>query len=348
MAGAAGNPPTGRAVPRKPSSNPVWAELEALAIRYKTLPPKPQPPATDPERERLRKAIFGLLAATWVQMVVDDAAGDVAGDVPGDVPGDMPADVPRDEGSGANPGDGPGISQTRLVRRDSALEAVLRAEAAKLARLHHNDDLTLAFGSPTNLAAEAQQGFIESRAQRYAKRQQTLLSGMLADWGDGRASLYTFISRAAAKFLIDMYREFRAQSPMRHDKSRPGEGRKVQGATPAHWLRAPAAGQDDSATHDADWMDKQYAQQSPQAQQAQSDEDAASHEQALQALDAAVAALPAGMQLLLQLELSKFEDDLSDEVILRRSGLGSRNTLVARRKRLHAALRGLLGRPAGY
>ncbi len=331
MAGAAGNPPTGRAVPRKPSSNPVWVELEALAIRYKTLPPKPQPPATDPERERLRKAIFGLLAATWVQMVADDAAGDVAGDVP--------RDVPRDEGSGANPGDGPGISQTRLVRRDSALQTVLRAEAAKLARLHHNDDLTLAFGSPTNLAAEAQQGFIESRAQRYAKRQQTLLSGMLADWGDGRASLYTFISRAAANFLIDMHREFRAH----------GDGPHVQGATPASWTLAPAAGVDASHTHDADWLEAQHTRHAPSAQEAEEEaEEAASHAQALQALDAAVAKLPADLQMLVQLERSKAEHGLADSEIIRRMGLGSRNTLVARRKRLHAALRGLLGRPAGY
>ena len=28
---------------RTPSSNPVWAELEALAIEYKSLPPAPTP-----------------------------------------------------------------------------------------------------------------------------------------------------------------------------------------------------------------------------------------------------------------------------------------------------------------
>lgn len=328
MAGAAGNPPTGRAVPRKPSSNPVWAELEALAIRYKTLPPKPQPPATDPERERLRKAIFGLLAATWVQMVVDDAAGDAAANMPGD------------GGGGANPGNSP----TRLVRRDSALEKVLRAEAAKLARLHCNDDLTLAFGSPTNLAAEAQQGFIESHAQRYAKRQQTLLSGMLADWGDSQAGLYTFISRAAANFLKDMHREFVAYGKGWVAKGRRGQGKLVQGGTPADWVLAPSADEDASDTHDADWLAAQHTQHAQSAEEA---EDAASHEQALQALDAAVAQLPADLQLLVQLERSKAEHGLADSEIIRRMGLGSRNTLVARRKRLHAALRGLLGRPAG-
>lgn len=274
-------------------------------------------------------------------MVVDDAAGDAAGDVPGDMPADVPRDVPRDEGGGANPGDSPDISQTRRVRRDSALETVLRAEAAKLARLHHNDDLTLAFGSPTNLAAEAQQGFIESRAQRYAKRQQTLLSGTLADWGDGRASLYTFISRAAANFLIDMYREFRAH----------GDGRHAQGATPANWTLAPAAGVAASHTHDADWLDAQHTRHAPSAQEAEEEaEEAASHAQALQALqalDAAVAKLPADLQMLVQLERSKAEHGLADSEIIRRMGLGSGNTLVARRKRQHAALRGLLGRPAG-
>ena len=58
---------------RTPSSNPVWAELEALAIQYKSLPPAPpQGPAAplpNPARERLRQAIYRLLAATWVKLV---------------------------------------------------------------------------------------------------------------------------------------------------------------------------------------------------------------------------------------------------------------------------------------
>ena len=75
-----------------------------------------------------------------------------------------------------------------MLRRDSALEKVFRAEAAKLARLHANDDLTQAFGGATQVSAEAQQGFIAQRAQRYANRQQTFLTGVLADWDAGAAS----------------------------------------------------------------------------------------------------------------------------------------------------------------
>ena len=50
-------------IKRTPSSNPVWAELEALAIQYKSLPPAAPPalgaPQPDPDRERLRQAITG-------------------------------------------------------------------------------------------------------------------------------------------------------------------------------------------------------------------------------------------------------------------------------------------------
>lgn len=117
---------------RAPSSNPVWAELEALASQYKSLPPAPPqepdapPPPPDLARERLRRDIYRLLAVTWVKMVADDAA--------------------------ASPGE---EAATRMLRRDSALEKVFRAEAAKLARLHDNDDLTRAFGGATQVAAEA-------------------------------------------------------------------------------------------------------------------------------------------------------------------------------------------------
>ena len=347
---------------RTPSSNPVWAELEALAIQYKSLPPATPPPPPsqgpgaplpDPDRERLRQAIYRLLAATWVKMVTDDAA----------------------VGAGDE-------AATQMLRRDSALEKVFRAEAAKLARLHANDDLTQAFGGATQASAEAQQGFIAQRAQRYAQRQQTFLTGVLADWDADRGSLYTFISRAAASFLMDMHREFRAH----------GEAKLVQGATPARWVTAPEADGADAAAGDADWLGACRAwgvdsEKRPQRGQflpdlqahspamgqkagekwtaeavsqptipkpdrlldAQHDSHAPSAEEwvarqrAAQALDAAVQQLPDDLQRLFRMERSKLDFGLTDTEVARDLGLGSRNTLEAWRKRLRQALRGLLG-----
>ena len=292
---------------RTPSSNPVWAELEALAIQYKSLPPATPPPPPsqgpgaplpDPDRERLRQAIYRLLAATWVKMVTDDAA----------------------VGAGDE-------AATQMLRRDSALEKVFCAEAAKLARLHANDDLTQAFGGATQASAEAQQGFIAQRAQRYAQRQQTFLTGVLADWDADRGSLYTFISRAAASFLMDMHREFRAH----------GEAKLVQGATPARWVTAPEADGADAAAGDADWLDAQHDSHAPSA------EEWVARQRAAQALDAAVQQLPDDLQRLFRMERSKLDFGLTDTEVARDLGLGSRNTLEAWRKRLRQALRGLLG-----
>ena len=289
---------------RAPTSNPVWAELEALAIQYKSLPPPalhapgsplPEP---DPARERLRRDIYRLLAATWVKMVADDAA--------------------------VGPGE---EATTQMLRRDSALEKVFRAEAAKLAHRHANDDLTQAFGGATQVSAEAQQGFIAQRALRYAQRQQTFLTGVLADWDADRGNLYTFISRAAASFLMDMHREFRAH----------GEAKLVQGATPAGWVTAPEADGPDAAAGDADWLDGQLDSHSPSA------EEMVARQRAAQALDAAVQQLPDDLQRLFRMERSKLDFGLSDVEVARDLGLGSRNTLAAWRKRLREALRGLLG-----
>lgn len=215
-----------------------------------------------------------------------------------------------------------------MLRRDSALEKVFRAEAAKFARLHANDDLTRAFGGATQASAEAQQGFIAQRAQRCAQRQQTFLTGVLADWDADRGSLYTFISRAAASFLMDMHREFRAD----------GEAKLVQGATPARWTTAPEADGADAAASDADWLDAQHDNHAPSA------EDEVAHRRAALALDAAVQQLPDDLQRLFRMERSKLDFRLTDTELARSLGLGSRNTLEARRKRLREALRGLLGR----
>lgn len=217
-----------------------------------------------------------------------------------------------------------------MLRRDSALEKVFRAEAAKLARLHANDDLTQAFGG-AQASAEAQQGFIAQRAQRahrYAQRQQTFLTGVLADWDADRGSLYTFISRAAASFLMDMQRAFRAD----------GEAKLVQGVTPDRWATAPEADGADAAASDADWLDAQHDNHAPSA------EDEVAHRRAALALDAAVQQLPDDLQRLFRMERSKLDFGLSNTELARSLGLGSRNTLEARRKRLREALRGLLGR----
>ena len=287
-------------IKRTPSSNPVWAELEALAIQYKSLPPAapsalgaPQP---DPDRERLRQAIYGLLAATFVKLVADDAA--------------------------VGPGD---EAATKMLRRDSALEKVFRAEAAKLAHLH---PMTQAFGGATQTSAEAQQGFIAQRAQRYAKRQQTFLTGVLTDWDADRGlSLYSFISLVARHFLLDMNDEFRAH----------GKAKLVQGATPADWVTAPASDGADAAASDADWLDAQHDNHAPSA------EELVARQRAAQALDAAVQQLPDDLQRLFRMERNKLDFGLTDTEVARDLGLGSRNTLEAWRKRLRQALRGLLG-----
>ena len=250
-------------------------------------------------------SIYKLLAATWVKLMADAAAvgqGDEAA--------------------------------TKMLRRDSALEKVFRAEAAKLARLHAHDDLTQAFGGATQVSAEAQQGFIAQRAQRYAQRQQTFLTGVLTDWDADRGSLYTFISRAAASFLMDMHREFRAD----------GEAKLVQGATPARWATAPDADGPDAAASDADWLDAQHRNHSPSA------EEVGARQRAALALDAAVQKLPDDLQRLFRMERSKLDFGLSDTELARSLGLGSRNSLAARRKRpargsARAAGRGLRVKP---
>ena len=200
--------------------------------------------------------------------------------------------------------------------------------AELVARRPANDDLTQAFGGATQVLAEAQPGFIKQRAQRYAQRQQTFLTGLLADWDADRGNLYTFISLAAASFLVDMHREFRAH----------GEAKLVQGATPAGWVTAPEADGADAAAGDADWLDAQHDHHVASA------EAVVAGQRAAQALDAAVQQLPDDLQRLFRMERSKLDFGLSDADLARDLGLGSRNTLMAWRKRLRQALGGLLGR----
>ena len=231
----------------------------------------------------------------------------------------------------ASPGD---EAATKMLRRDSELEKVFRAEAAKLARRHSNDDLTRAFGGATQTSAEAQQGFIAQRAQLCAQRQQTFLTGVLADWDADRGNLYTFISRAASSFLIDMYREFKAD----------GEVKLVQGATPRRWDTAPEAGSADGAPSATEWMEAQMAEDAVVKGHAPSAEEVVARQRAAWALDAAVRQLPDDLQRLFRMERSKLDFGLSDTEVASNLGLGSRNTLTAWRGRLRVALSGLLGR----
>ena len=150
---------------------------------------------------------------------------------------------------------------------------------------------------------------------------------MLADWDADRGNLYTFISRAAASFLKDMHREFRAH----------GEAKLVQGATPADWVTAPEGGGPDAAEGDADWLDRQIDSHAPSA------EALVVRQRAAVALEAAVQQLPDDLQRLFRMERNKLDYGLSDTEVARDLGLGSRNTLEAWRKRLRQALTGLLG-----
>ena len=60
-----------RAVSRTPPSNPVWRELEDLALRYRAMPADDQTRAT--ERAALREAIYRQMAGTMVRHVLGQA-----------------------------------------------------------------------------------------------------------------------------------------------------------------------------------------------------------------------------------------------------------------------------------
>ena len=116
-----------------------------------------------------------------------------------------------------------------------------------------------------------------------------------------------------------------------------GKAKLVQGATPSDWVTAPASDGSDGAASDADWLDAQHDNHAP------STEEVVARQRAAQALDAAVQQLPDDLQRLFRMERSKLDFGLTDTEVARDLGLGSRNTLEARRERLREALRGLLG-----
>ena len=364
-----------RALARKPSTNPAWATLESMAVDYLALHPAPEPPAVDPRREQLREDMLKRLMGTWVQMLADEVVDEASGEVAD--AGSNDAAPPSQDADGA----GSEVPEHRLLRRDSALEAVFRAEAKRLARRHGNDGLAAAYGGVTNLAANAQQDFAEQRLLRLGRRQQTLLSGLLSQWDPERGSLYTFISRMASSFLIDMARQHFGYAPAKPDRAdKEGEGaqagrapapatrqrraRRGAGdghdgdaapggqvprsheATPREWVMAQAMANAQSEDGQADaqaWLDERMSAQEDSPQ------DQLEAKQALlqagemrQALEHAVQALPEELRQLFEMELLKHKDGLPDAEVAKRLGWGSRNTLIKHRQRLHLVLRGQL------
>jgi len=177
-------------VSRRRSRNPAWDTLQGLAIEYLALPPAPNPPQVHPEREELRKKIRDRLMRTYVDLVVADV----------DVDNEEAAKSVRLDC------DDLGVdSRFKLLRRDSALEALFRAEAKKFAHMN-GSHVADAKGGITELVAEAGQDFLDKRLERYGKRKQTLLSGLLLDWNIGKGSLYTFMSAIVRNSLIDLAR----------------------------------------------------------------------------------------------------------------------------------------------
>ncbi len=320
--------PRPRAITRKPSSNPAWAELESVAVEYLALPPPPRSAVDEARRKELHKNFLRGLADGWVRMVADDVAGTASGTEP-------------------------------AQRPTSELEKVLRAEARKLALKHHSDALAEAHGGATNLAAVAAQQLMEGKLERYGRRQQTLLTGLLSEWDQSRGSLYTFISLAASTFLKDLHRQVFGDNRVRPDKEdgaktrplvvrpqvrarrvRPKADQRVE-ATPPEWLSAEAeAGKGDGKSAD-DWWDEQedINRTGPAEESLEADE-------TRRVLFEAVQALPEEMQLLFEYEMAKHEDDLSDEEIARRLGC-NRATWRKRQDAMHRALRRSMGRALG-
>ncbi len=351
------DPRARRALARKPSSNPAWATLESLAIDYLALSPAPALPEVDPERVALRKKILHRLMGTFVQVVADDVMHAEAEDDDAD----LLSDIALGDGA-AQPEASTAGSVPALMRRDSALEAVFRAEAKKLALRHANDGLVKSFHGMTQLTAEAQQLLVSKRLDRYQRRRETLLTGLLNDWDSTRGSLYTFISVMASKFLVDMYdQQFGgaendssavglagdAAGESANADSPPAGARKPRvprrktaeplSATPALWDVGEARGSnnDDAAA----WLDQHMPHHEP------SPEDLLAEAEMGEALRAAVQTLPTELSKLFELELLKHEESLSDDKVAKLLGC-SRNTLLKRRARLHQVLRQHLGEGA--
>lgn len=286
-------PPRQRPASGKPSSNPVWRQLEEWAIRYRALPA--DDPRHDAERKALHQAIYRQMAGTLVYCLVDESA---------DSNGAVAA--PDD---GTSPPAAPGQATT-VLRHDSPLEAVFRAEADRLAR-QHGDGLASAYGGPTNLAAEAQQRLVTERS---LNRPTTLIS----QWQPDRASLYTFISRKAASFLIDMARQQFGRG-----------GGKPQAAA------LGTAGHDSmTAEGDGDW--------SAYGGLPVDDDDALGRVERQLALHQAINQLPDDWRVVALVVLTQQEDDeLGDVEAARQAGL-KRETYRRRKAEVMARLRRLL------
>ena len=90
-------------------------------------------------------------------------------------------------------------------------------------------------------------------------------------------------------------------------------------------------------------MDAQIAAHAVDEGHAPSAEEVVASRRAARALDAAVRQLPDDLQRLFRMARSKLDFGWSDADLAGNLGLGSRNTLMAWRVRLRAALRGHLG-----
>ena len=311
-----------RAVTRQPSSNPVWRELEDLALRYRAMSADDQTRAT--ERAALREAIYRQMAGTVVRHVMGQAMAAEMAEAAGDgatgasfaahVDGLFDAAATAQAQATAR-------DSVQLLRRDSPLEAIFRAEAKRLAA-QHGGGLAAAHGGATNLAADAQQRLV---LERSLNRRTSLLSQWQPERG---GSLYTFISRKAASFLIDLAR----QEFGRKDKGKEGSEQPVR----PRMVSIDQPGRSASALNQHDLLD------AAAIQQIGDNEELSEQCERELALLAAINQLPDDMRIVAKVVLLQHDDDkLSDEAAAQQAKL-PRSTYMRRKQAVVEQLRLML------
>ena len=313
-----------RAVTRKPSSNPVWRELEDLALRYRAMPADGQTRAT--ERAALREAIYRQMAGTMVRHVLGQAmAAEMAAELAASAGGQasdagFAAQLDRlfDTASAAQ-AQAPVRDKVQLLRRDSPLELIFRAEAKRLAG-QHGDGLARAYGGATNLAADAQQGLVVGRS---LNRRTTLLS----QWQPERGSLYTFISRKAASFLGDLaWQEF----------GRKGAAGTATTSAKPKMLSIDQPGRTPSAVNQHGLLDAAAIEQMDDADELREQRERA------RALTVAINQLPDELRIVAQVVLLQHDEDkLSDQDAAVKAKL-PRSTYMRRKQAVVEQLRLML------
>ena len=309
-----------RAVSRTPSSNPVWRELEDLALRYRAMPADDQTRAT--ERAALREAIYRQMAGTMVRHVLGQAmAAELAASAGGDARDvGFAVEVDRlfDTASAAQ-AQAPARDKVQLLRRDSPLELIFRAEAKRLAG-QHGDGLARAYGGATNLAADAQQGLVVGRS---LNRRTTLLS----QWQPERGSLYTFISRKAASFLTDLARQ---------EFGRKGAAGTATTDRKPKMLSIDQPGRTPSAVNQHGLLDAAAIEQMDDADELREQRERA------RALTVAVSQLPDELRIVAQVVLLQHDEDkLSDQDAAVKAKL-PRSTYMRRKQAVVEQLRLML------